>query len=187
MDKANDCVWIGADSLGSNGYTKAVEHQSKVFRHDIFKNVIMGSTTTFRHIDLLKYATDLFDELDLYKNTIIDHKYMVTEFIPRVIELFDGGIKSDENERGADFIVGVRNKLFRVQNDYSVLEPEAGICVVGCGEQVAMGSLLTTQKMKLPIPEKIEMALCAAEEYACGVQSPFRIINTKDEKKIVIK
>ena len=61
IDKKENCVWIGCDSLGSNGYTKAVESQPKIFRNEIFKNVVMGSTSTFRHIDLLKYSTNLFD------------------------------------------------------------------------------------------------------------------------------
>lgn len=58
VDKANDCVWMGADSLGPNGWTKAVNLAPKVFRNDVFKNVVMGSTTTFRHIDLLKYTEE---------------------------------------------------------------------------------------------------------------------------------
>jgi len=112
IDKENDCVWIGGDSLGSNGYTKAVEGQHKVFRNKVFKNVIMGSTSTFRHIDLLKYSDKLFDELDLYKNTKIDHEYMVTKFIPNIITLFkDGIVFETEINRGANFIVGVGNKF----------------------------------------------------------------------------
>ena len=188
QDKENDCIWIGGDSLGSNGYTKAVEKQSKVFRNEIFKNVIMGSTSTFRHIDLLKYATDLFNEADFYKKTELNHKYMVTVFIPKIIELFKNGLVSyDEKKRGADFIVGAGNNLFRVQSDYSVLAPELGFCSVGCGEEVAMGSLITTKDMDMKIPDKIKLALEAAESYSCGVQRPFRIINTKDEEEIVIE
>ena len=67
LDAVNDCVWMGGDSLGSNGYTKEVNAQSKIFRNEVFKNVVMGSTSTFRHIDLLKYADSLFNEVDFYK------------------------------------------------------------------------------------------------------------------------
>lgn len=186
-DTKEDCVWIGGDSLGSNGYTKAVESQSKVFRNDIFKNVIMGSTSTFRHIDLLKYSTSLFDEIDLYKKTELDHKYMVTKFIPRIITLFkEGIIDSTEINRGGNFIVGAGNSLFEIQNDYSVLQPQFGFCSVGCGSDVAMGSLITTKDMDISIINKIELALTAAETYCCGVQRPFRIINTKNEEEIII-
>ena len=188
IDKKENCVWIGCDSLGSNGYTKSVESQPKIFRNEIFKNVVMGSTSTFRHIDLLKYSTNLFDEIDKYKNTEIDHKYMVTNFIPKVHTLFVDGVYSEDNKNnGANFIVGVDNKLFEIQEDYSVLQPETGFCSVGCGEDVAMGSLLTTKDDDMSIPDKITKALEATENYCCGVQRPFRIINTKDEEEIIIR
>lgn len=187
LDKENDCVWIGGDSLGSNGFTKVIESQPKIFRNKVFKNVVMGSTSTFRHIDLLKYSKDLFDEIDFYKKTTIDHEYMVTKFIPNIMKLFKDGLPSeDEKERGANFIVGAENKLFEIQCDYSVLEPECGFVSVGCGEYAAHASMFTTEGMDISIPDRIELALKSAESCCCGVQRPFRIINTKDEEVIVI-
>lgn len=186
-DYINNVSWIGADSLGSNGYTKATEMPSKVFRNAMFKNVLMGGTTTFRHLDLLKYSETLFSEIDLYKNVDIDHKYMVTKFIPNVIELFKNGIVDEsETNRGGNFIVATPGKLFKIQTDYSVLEPELGICAVGCGESVAMGSLLTTKDMDMTPVEKITKALEAAERYCCGVQRPFRILCTDGRDEIVV-
>lgn len=188
IDKENDCVWIGGDSLGGNGYIKTIQSQSKVFRNKTFKNVIMGSTNTFRHIDLLKYSDKLFDEIDMHKSTELNHEYMVTKFIPNVITLFkEGVVNYSETSRGANFIVGAGDKLFEIQEDYSVLEPLLGFCSVGSGEDIAIGSMLTTKDMEMTVPKKIELALKAAEERSCGVQRPFTIINTKDEKVIVIK
>lgn len=188
LDKKNKCTWIGCDSLGSNGYTKAVESQPKIFRNKVFENVIMGSTSTFRHIDLLKYSKELFDEIDKYKDVVIDHEYMVTKFIPKVHTLFNDGIFDEDNKnKGANFIVGVDDKLFEVQSDYSVLQPELGFCSVGCGESVAMGSLITTKDEDIDIPTKIQKALECAEMYSCGVQRPFRIINTENKEEIIIR
>lgn len=187
-DNDKGVSWIGADSLGSNGYTKAPEMPSKVFRNETFQNVLIGGTTTFRHLDLLKYSTNLFDEIDLYKKTDIDHKFMVTKFIPRVIELFKNGVISeDEKRRGGNFIVATPGRLFEVQQDYSVLEPELGICAVGCGYAVAMGSLITTKGLDMPPQEKIIKALEVAEQYCCGVQRPFRILCTDGSDEIVIR
>ena len=80
-DKKNNVTWIGSDSLGSNGFSKAVQANPKCFHNDTLKNVIMGSTSTFRHIDLLKYSETLFPEIDKYKikdgEVNIDHRYMV--------------------------------------------------------------------------------------------------------------
>lgn len=187
VDKENDCVWMGADSLGSNGFTKTIQEPPKVFKNKIFSNVVMGSTSTFRHIDLLKYSEDLFAEADFYKNTDLSHEYMVTKFVPNIMKLFKEGLPSyDEKERGANFLVGAKNKLFEIQCDYSVLQPQTGFCSVGCGEYAAEASLFTTENMDIPVPERITLALKAAESCCCGVQRPFKIINTKDSTEIII-
>jgi ATP-dependent protease HslVU (ClpYQ) peptidase subunit len=187
VDKKNDCVWIGGDSLGSNGFTKEVQQQPKIFKHEVFKNVIMGGTTTFRHLDILRYDETLFNEVDFYKKTELDHKYMVTKFIPNIMKAFkDGVLDTEEKNRGGNFIIGAGNKLFEIQEDYSVLEPKSGFVSVGCGEYAAHASLFTTENTDLTIPERIQLALCAAEFCCCGVQRPFKIINTKDEAEIVI-
>ena len=184
-------IWIGGDSLGSNGYTKSVNTNLKVFRHELFKNVIMGSTSTFRHIDLLQYSEKLFPELDWYKpGTVVDRKYMVTTFIPNLVNLFQNNICSESSERrGGNFILGAKDKLFEIQSDYSVLEPACGYTAVGSGEDVAMGSLYaTTHECTLAPHRHIEIALKAAENACCGVQRPFRIISTdENDKEIVIE
>lgn len=186
-DKEKGISWIGGDSLGSNGYTKSIENSPKVFRNETFRNILIGGTTTFRHLDLLRYSTNLFDEADFYKKTNIDHKYMVTKFIPKIIELFKNGIISEsENNRGGNFIVATPNNIFEIQNDYSVLEPSFGFCAVGSGEDVAMGSLITTINFDISPQEKIVRALEAAEKYCCGVQRPFRILRTDSEEETII-
>ena len=159
-----------------------------MFWNELFKNVLIGGTTTFRHLDLLRYSEDLFDEVDFYKKSEIDHKFMVTKFIPKVVKLFKQGIiSSPETERGGNFIVATPGRVFEIQSDYSVLEPELGICSVGCGEEVAMGSLLTTMQMDMKPEDKIVMALKAAEQCCCGVQRPFRILCTDGSDEIIIR
>lgn len=182
IDKENGCVWIGGDSLGSNGYTKSVQTQSKVFRNKIFDDVIIGSTSSFRHIDLLKYSSDIFDEIDKYKKTPIDHEYMVTKAIPNIHRIFKNGIYNEnETDKGANFLIGVRERLFEIQHDYSVLEPALGFSAVGSGYAVAMGSMFATKESEISVESKLVIALMAAESYACGVQRPFILINTKDD------
>ena len=78
--------------------------------------------------------------------------------------------------------------MFEIQEDYSVLQPELGFCSVGCGESVAMGSLLTTKDDDLSIPDKIKKAgWKGLKIIVVEFQRPFRIINTKDEEEIVIR
>ncbi len=84
VDTVNNCVWVGGDSLETSLCSKSVEHTPKVFRNELFQNVVIGGTTSFRHLDLLRYANDLFPEIDLYRKLSIDHRYMVTVFIPNL-------------------------------------------------------------------------------------------------------
>ena len=71
-DRESSVSWIGCDSLGSNNYTKSIESPAKAFRNEQIRNVLMGGTTSFRHLDLLKYAEDLFDGIDVYRKPTID-------------------------------------------------------------------------------------------------------------------
>lgn len=184
---------MGGDSLGSDGYSQAVNLAGKVFHNDILNNVVIGGTSTFRHLDLLKYSKNLFPEVDKYKlekgEITIDHKYMVTSFIPNVIALFQSGVVSEvDKNRGGNFLIGINGSLFEIQTDYSVLEPQDCYSAVGCGELCAKGSLYTTTKyMKdnLTPKEHILYALEAAEKTMCGVKRPFVIINSKGEKEII--
>ena len=189
-DKKNDCVWMGCDSLGSNGYSQQIESSPKIFHNETIKDVIMGGTTSFRHLDLLRYSECIFNEIDAYKNIEIDHKYMVQKFIPKVFDLFKNGMfDCSDTNKGANFIVGANSssaKLFEIQNDFSVLEPKDGFCAVGSGEYMAYGSLYTTKDYDIPVKDKILIALEAAESFSCGVKRPFRIINTKNSEEIII-
>lgn len=187
IDKRTNSVWMGADSLGSNGFIKVSESMPKIFRHQFFENVIIGSTTTFRHIDLLKYSKDILPEIDWYKKTEITHEYMVTKFIPELIKLFNDGIISEKaEEKGANFLIGINNNLFEIQSDYSVLCPRDGFTAVGCGEYHAVASMITTKDMDMTVRERIEKALYVAEYSTCGVQRPFKLLNTIDKEEIII-
>ncbi len=187
LDKKDGTVWLGGDSLGSDGYSKSVKQNHKVFKNENFKETIMGGTSTFRHLDLLEFSDTLFDELDCFKDVKVDRKFMVKRFIPNVINLFEKIIRhKSETERGGNFIVGTQGKLFEVQADYSVIEPIEDFCSVGSGENCALASLFTTKDLDMPIHKKIELALESAEKVGCFVQRPFRIINSKTDAEIII-
>ena len=189
-DKKNNCVWMGADSLGSNGYTKSIQAQSKCFKYKERDDVVIGGTTTFRHLDLLKYNTSLFPEIDKYKNTEINHEYIVTTFIPNVHKLFESGfVEETKNgvKEGGNFLIGIKDQLFEVQSDYSVLDYKDGYASVGCGEEFANASLFTTEGTDMEIKDRIIKALEAAEKFSCGVQRPFTIINTMNNEVITVE
>jgi len=62
-----------------------------------------------------------------------------------------------------------------------VLEPESGYCAVGCGEDLALGSLYTTESLNWTPDDRVKIALEAAEKFSSMVQRPFHILNTLDQ------
>ena len=152
-------------------------------------NVIIGVCGSYRQMDLLKYTENLFPEIDKYKKTEIDRKYLVTKFIPTIQTLFQKQCTQDNGQQGGNFLLGCDGKLFEIQNDYSVLEKSEGFACIGCGEVAALGSLYATTKncKKMTPKNHIICALEAAEKNCMGVQRPFIIVNSKNNEVEVIE
>jgi len=58
---------------------------------------------------------------------------------------------------------------------------KAGYCAVGCGEDLALGSLHTTEGLNWTPADRIKRALEAAEKFSSMVQRPFHVLNTLGE------
>ena len=174
----NGVTYIGGDSLGSNGYSKTVRKDKKVFKLKGTKETALGYTTSFRMGQLLMYGKDLVNE-----RQTVNHEYLVTEFIPAIQKLFeDGGYgttNSGEKSAGC-FLLGHKDKLYKIEPDYQVGESFLSYDTCGCGESHALGSLHSTEGLGLTPEERIRKALQAASEFSVGVAPPFYIINTYD-------
>lgn len=183
----NGATWIGADSLGSNGHTKTTIKNPKVFKLKDTDNAAIGYTSSFRMGQLLRYATGLIDPRD---EPNIDHEYLVTKFIPNVINLFqDGGYSMNDCGRleGGVFLLGYKDKLYKVESDFQVSESADNYNACGSGEYHALGSLKTTEDMNMLPEERIRKALQVASNFCVDVAPPFRIINTNNNRMFEFK
>jgi ATP-dependent protease HslVU (ClpYQ) peptidase subunit len=167
-------VWIGGDSAGIDVTNLAltVRADEKVF---INQNFIFGFTSSFRMGQLLRYSFSppgQVQDQDL-------NEYMVTTFIDAVRDcLKEGGFQEKENEveSGGTFLVGHQGHLFTVDSDYQVGESLDGYDAVGCGGQIAKGSLFSTKDL-IDQEYRIKLALQAAEHHSGGVRAPFNILS----------
>lgn len=162
-------VYMGADSAGANHRNITTRADKKIFKNGDF---LIGFTSSFRMGQLLQY-----DFSPPHHHSDVDiEKYMVKDFIKTVRECFrDGGFMTyhEHQEVGGKFLVGYKGRLFKIDSDFQVAEATRGFDATGCGEEYALGSVYSTEKME---PEKrIRLALEAAEEYSLGVRSPFHI------------
>lgn len=180
----NGVVYIGADSLGSNYMTKKIRSDKKVFRSNDVAKGVFGFAGSYRMGQILMYANSLIDSRD---EPNINHKYMVTNFIPRLRSLFtqEGFEYTNSGQASASggvFLFGYDDKLYAMYDDYQIAEPTHSYLAIGSGELHATGSLYSTEGLEMTPQERIIKALKSAQEFAVGVEGPFYIINTQDDK-----
>lgn len=180
-------TYIGGDSLGSNGYSKTVRKDKKVFKLKDTDNAILGFTSSFRMGQLLMYATGLIDSRD---EPNIDHKYLVTKFVPNVISTFEhGGFGKNHSgdKSGGTFLLGYKGKLYNIEDDYQVGESSDNYDACGSGVYFALGSLHATEGADLSPVERIRLALQAASKFNVSVAPPYYIMNTENDKVVEFK
>lgn len=167
--KHNGRVLIGGDSAGVAGLQMSIRRDRKVFKVGEFA---IGYTSSFRMGQVLQY------HLDPPKGRG-GMRYMVGKFVPHVRELLKkhGYAKVDNNvESGGFFIVGHAGEIYMVQSDFQVSRTVDGFDACGCGEDLILGSLHTTSKMRMTARQRATMALRAAERFSAGVRGPFHFV-----------
>ena len=170
-------VYIGADSAGVAGLSLAIRKDRKVFRSG---EAVIGFSSSFRMGQLLQYSLTIPSQ----KQGQSVWSFMVNDVIGAVRScLRDGGYMtvSDGVDTGGFFLIGYRGQLFEIESDFQVNEPASGLSAIGCGGDIALGSLHTTRTMDMLPAHRALAALSAAEVYSAGVAGPFFIASTKHE------
>ncbi len=177
VDTTNDCVWIGGDSCGgdSSNWITIKRKDPKVFYRNPY---LFGFTSSFRMGDILKY---IFEPPIPDKNVTDITKFIVKEFIPTLRKCFEKeGFMTikDSKESGGSFLLGFKNRLFTIENNFQVGIPDS-YAACGCGRELALGSLHTLSKMnKIDTKNKLKYVLCACETHSAYVHRPFIIKKT---------
>jgi ATP-dependent protease HslVU (ClpYQ) peptidase subunit len=174
VDKTTNKTLIGGDSAGIAGYSIHIRKDPKVFKNGEF---IFGCTTSFRMIQLLRFS---FKPPEIKGKEI--YEYMCTDFINEVRKCFlEGGYiqkYSDGDEKGGTFLVGYKNRLFKIEDDLQVSENLNGIDACGCGQEFALGSVFSLKDYTIKCDEILLKSLEVSEFYCNGVKAPFIILNT---------
>jgi ATP-dependent protease HslVU (ClpYQ) peptidase subunit len=167
-------VYIGGDSAGVDGYDITIRGDLKVFRNGPF---LMGFTASFRRGQILQYVL----HPPIQAKTKSDMKFLTVDFINSIRKAFKkAGYLHTENDQefGGRFLFGYKGKLYIMDSDFQIgysLDPYQAI---GCGAQVATGSLHTTQSLeKISPDQRVERALKAAAHLNAGVAAPFTILS----------
>lgn len=170
------CVWLAGDKLGSNGHTKQIVKDPKVFKVGDF---YFGYTSSFYMGQLLKYSF----VPPVRTMHVDDNEYIFRDVRYSLKALFDknsfgvtqlGTPTTNEPDFGT-FIMVYKNRVFVVQNNLSLLEYDN--TSVGCGEELAKGCIDALQENTELSPEQIlTKTMDIVSRYSCGVSRELDII-----------
>jgi len=165
-------IYMGADSIGSNGYSVIHRKDKKLFRK---KDMIIGYTSSYRMGQIIQYHLKLPTHKKVGKDgELIDtHEYMVMYFIPelqKTLEKQQWLKKHNEVASGGVFLVAYMGEIFEIDSDFQVAIRHDEYNSVGCGEEYALGSLYATEDFCYNKPlERVKYALDAASYFSAGV------------------
>lgn len=177
IDRVKKEVLIGGDSAGVSGLDITIRKDTKVFKVGDF---VIGCTSSFRMIQLLRFSLLLprIHDKDIYE-------YMCTDFVNAVKDCFStGGFLQkypEGDNKGGIFLVGYKDRLFYVGEDFQVGESVVNYAAAGCGKFYALGSLAVLEDMlstKLDANHIITKALETATKFSGGVCEPYTILST---------
>jgi hypothetical protein len=177
-------VYVGGDAAAVSGLFTSPRKDPKVFIKDDF---IYGYTSSFRMGDIIQYS---FEAPKFNERVQTLNEYMRTDFVDELRSCFKNkgyASISDNSESAGCFIVGTRGRLFVIEEDYQVGEPLEEYYSVGCGNELALGSLHTTNVAfhagNVDAETRLTLALAAASHFSGGVRPPFTILSLPQSTK----
>lgn len=187
LDKKEDCVYVSADSLGSNGYHQLLFKNRKVFKAKDNTNVLMAISGDYKLQNILSVEDNLIEEIKHLKNEV-NFEHIVKYTSLKIMNLADKYycLRNKEGDRsiGGDVIFAYKNQLYIIECNGQVMEPEDEYIAGGSGGDFSIAVL--SQNTDKPTIDRIKEALEAAEKHGCGIKRPFYIMNTKNDEIITI-
>jgi ATP-dependent protease HslVU (ClpYQ) peptidase subunit len=167
-------VYIGADSIGVDGWQSTIVANTKLFRKG---EMLFGAAGSVRMMQIVQY----YVELPQHDEAKSDWEYLtvdVTEAIRKSLK-DHGHTKVDNNqESGANFLIGYKGHLYHLQDDYAITRAQNGLYALGAGAPYAMGAARAMidywpQKKDLAAEDCLKQALAVSNHLCIGVAEPF--------------
>lgn len=159
-------VWVGCDSMASDGSSKHALAVPKVFR---VGDMLLGVCGGIRLRDVIEFVVP-----PERAEGVTDREYLIRSYVPQLRATFkESGVLLTEDgldEFGGAVLIAYRGKLYELDCDFAVMEHECW--ATGSGSEYALGAMFaTTGDPK----KRITTALEAACEYSPTCAPPFHI------------
>lgn len=183
-----DTVYLAGDSAGTDDdFSQHIRKDPKVFQNGPF---IFGFTSSFRMGQII-----MSSKFKPWKQKAdqSDYDYMITDFVDALREAFkEGGYlqkREEGDEVGGTFLVGYKGQLYYIEDDFQVGIVYDPYLSVGCGRDLALGSLFTQTREENEwnednIMDILILSLDAASHFSAGCKPPYNIISISKDDSI---
>ena len=186
--KKNNTVYMATDTreiVSGNKRNNLCEASFKIQKKD--NGMLVGITGDRFARQTLFANSEIFT---LNKKGKLTKKHIVTEIVPKIIDLLDAHGMLMQNEDG---FIGMKAKIILAYQE-SMFEVCAGFLVIKYEDIQALGEassgaevVLFNSKPDDDVEERLIRALDVASKYCLTVGAPYLLINTKDLEYKVVK
>lgn len=161
----NESIYIGADRGATDEQTIISMSRPKISIKDGWIFAYSGSLGTGQLLEFIDFP---IPKGDIYRLVRLD----IVSNLKNTIDEYG----KDEEDNSVDFLIGSQGRLFEFStSDWSVTEVQE--TSIGSGNQLALGSLYTTQPFDMTVDERITLAVSAAIHYSPTCQGPLDILS----------
>lgn len=184
-DKQNKTAWIASDSCASDSVSHSLVRNPKVFHPSGRPDVLIGCAGSFRLMNLLQHVSGIFPDTSELSTDEINMEFLVNEFTP-VISALTEDFDSDESW---ELLVAVGDRIYRMQMDYSIIEPADDSDAIGIGGPVALGAFKVLNQLAAlqPTESRMKQALQVACDSCHGCLPPYLVMRTKRVETVPTK
>jgi len=186
INPLDHCCYVGADCGVSYDSHHSATDTPKVFHPCDRKDIVIGCAGSIRMANLLMSDDTLFDSFPVDEYKVDDHLILdlIKLFIPNVKYHAESLKKENED---FDLILAIKDRLYRVQSDYSIYESNegmygnyTGVVAIGSACETAYGAMMMAESINpdLPYYDRIKKAIHICSFYNYGITPQSTILKT---------
>ena len=170
-------VWMAGDLMGSNGFTKKIYSDTKVFVNGDF---IIGYCGSFRMGQILQYNWEQPPRIE----GLTDRQYLQTDVIESMrncLAQFGVGEFREGEHQGGNFLIGYRGGIYEMQNNFSILKND-DFAAIGSGTYHAEATLkVLTENPDFDPAYVLQKAIEVAGEFTTSVSKECTVVSTDED------
>ncbi len=160
-------IIMAADSSNNDGndaYT-IIKGQKKIFK---VNNMLIGVAGFARVAQILNYDFEFPED-----NEEDPYLYLIKKFIPSFKSRMETEKIDKDGNYASDLLIGYKNRVFRIDGIYGIVEAAEDYDAIGCARHEARGALFALKYSKLTLFSKCaEIAVSAAINADVNIKPP---------------